>query len=205
MNIKPLPTIYNNQEFRSSLEARWALYFDLIGAEWVYEPDAYKLPSGNYLPDFLVSDKVFVEVKPDSFEAINTESKLEEFAKELRLSDKLVTCVYGAPGPSPFSFIKYCCDCEEDCLGNICNYQRRYSDCLVFCAYAYKQKVWGEPYYGGSDIHWEDADSFNAHRVAVTTKRSRQGILVDRIGRPITHKLKPTTPVRLFQLPDVPF
>lgn len=65
--IKALPSWYKGIQFRSRLEARWAYYFDLLGLPWVYEPEAYSLPSGNYLPDFFLSTKhrknVFVEVK----------------------------------------------------------------------------------------------------------------------------------------------
>lgn len=65
--IKALPSWYKGIQFRSRLEARWAYYFDLLGLPWVYEPEAYSLPSGNYLPDFFISTKhrknVFFEVK----------------------------------------------------------------------------------------------------------------------------------------------
>lgn len=65
--IKALPSWYNGIQFRSRLEARWAYYFDLLGLQWSYEPEAYSLPSGNYLPDFLITtehaQKVFAEVK----------------------------------------------------------------------------------------------------------------------------------------------
>jgi hypothetical protein len=49
---KPLPTEYAGHTFRSRLEARWAVFFDELSIEWIYEPEGYELPSGNYLPDF---------------------------------------------------------------------------------------------------------------------------------------------------------
>lgn len=49
---KPLPTYYKGHVFRSRLEARWAIVFDHLAIPWEYEKEAYKLPSGNYLPDF---------------------------------------------------------------------------------------------------------------------------------------------------------
>ena len=53
--------------FRSRLEARWAVFFDALGIRWLYEPEAFELPSGaRYLPDFYLPDlKRWVEVKPE--------------------------------------------------------------------------------------------------------------------------------------------
>lgn len=59
-----LPTVYRGNQFRSRLEARWAIVFDLIGVPWQYEPEGFALPSGNYLPDFwLPTIKNYFEVK----------------------------------------------------------------------------------------------------------------------------------------------
>lgn len=55
MDIKPIETEYKGYKFRSRLEARWAVFFDEIGAKWEYEPEGYVLNDGTmYLPDFLV-------------------------------------------------------------------------------------------------------------------------------------------------------
>lgn len=63
--IKAIDTRYNNHLFRSRLEARWAVYFDKLAVDWVYEPEGYELPSGRYLPDFLLPDfGIYIEVKP---------------------------------------------------------------------------------------------------------------------------------------------
>ena len=70
-DIKPIETVYNGYRFRSRLEARWAVFFDAIGAEWEYEPEGYRLPDGTmYLPDFLLknvrgrgAENIYVEVK----------------------------------------------------------------------------------------------------------------------------------------------
>jgi hypothetical protein len=53
MDIKAIETIYKGYRFRSRLEARWAVFFDALGIEWVYEPEGYDLgEAGWYLPDF---------------------------------------------------------------------------------------------------------------------------------------------------------
>lgn len=52
--LSPIETEYAGYRFRSRLEARWAVFFGALGLKWDYEPDAYKLPGGSYLPDFFV-------------------------------------------------------------------------------------------------------------------------------------------------------
>jgi hypothetical protein len=68
--IKAIETEYAGCRFRSRLEARWAVFFDTLGIKWRYEPQGYELPSGRYLPDFMVSasllgahDEIYTEVK----------------------------------------------------------------------------------------------------------------------------------------------
>lgn len=66
MSIAPIETVYQGYKFRSKLEARWALFFDLVSVAWDYEPDGYDLGAlGWYLPDFYLSDfDTFIEIKP---------------------------------------------------------------------------------------------------------------------------------------------
>lgn len=60
-----IQTRYHGCWFRSRLEARWAVFFDTMGAEWEYEPEGYRLNDVCYLPDFyLPTSELFVEVKP---------------------------------------------------------------------------------------------------------------------------------------------
>jgi hypothetical protein len=65
---KARPTKYKGIQMRSRLEARFAAYLDLIGADWRYEPEAFADERGQYLPDFEIvrdgSPRQFVEVKP---------------------------------------------------------------------------------------------------------------------------------------------
>lgn len=75
--MKPIETEYKGYKFRSRLEARWAIFFDEIGAKWEYEPEGYRLKDGTYyLPDFLLHgvrgrgvgweetvNDIFVEIK----------------------------------------------------------------------------------------------------------------------------------------------
>jgi len=75
-SIKPIETHYKGYRFRSRLEARWAVFFDVMEIEWDYEHEGYDLgPLGYYLPDFYLSNVglrsanppykgMIVEIKP---------------------------------------------------------------------------------------------------------------------------------------------
>lgn len=84
--------------FRSTLEARWASYFDTLGLAWIYEPFRFKLKEGfTYTPDFEVPEIGIIEVKP-------TAGLLKESAKRigLFLSQSVHDRVYLFSGGSPF-------------------------------------------------------------------------------------------------------
>ena len=63
----PIETEYKGYRFRSRLEARWAVFFDMMGIYYVYEPEGFELEDGTkYLPDFYFPDQdTYGEVKPD--------------------------------------------------------------------------------------------------------------------------------------------
>lgn len=63
MSIAAKPTRYNDIEFRSRLEARWAAFFDLAGWHWKYEP----FDLDEWTPDFILhgaANDILIEVKP---------------------------------------------------------------------------------------------------------------------------------------------
>jgi hypothetical protein len=65
MELKAIQTVYKGYQFRSRLEARWAVFFDGIGIKWDYEEQGFDLNGCWYLPDFHLSDfPCFVEIKP---------------------------------------------------------------------------------------------------------------------------------------------
>lgn len=94
--IPAKPAIYQNIQFRSHLEARWAAFFDLIGWEWEYEP--FTMPG--WIPDFKVfglDDRfILFEIKPYLNESI-----LKEYAAKIssaaRITDGLNTQDYFLP------------------------------------------------------------------------------------------------------------
>lgn len=98
MMIKPIETKYKGYRFRSRLEARWAVFFDALGAQWEYEKEGYDLgKDGWYLPDFWLPElQCWVEIKPvkNSFDS-------DLLLKLGRLSDHLqqpFLCLSGTPG-----------------------------------------------------------------------------------------------------------
>jgi hypothetical protein len=64
--IPPMPQWYSGIKFRSTLEARWAVFFDAAEIRWDYEPEGYVVGGKPYRPDFLLRDcATWVEVKGD--------------------------------------------------------------------------------------------------------------------------------------------
>lgn len=66
--FRAITTRYKGYNFRSRLEARWAVFFDHLGIRWDYEPEGFELGNGlRYLPDFWLPDaNLWIEVKPSA-------------------------------------------------------------------------------------------------------------------------------------------
>jgi hypothetical protein len=81
----PLQTEYRGHRFRSRIEARWAVFFDMLKIPFEYEPEGVRLLIGGaYLPDFILRPDpdrgpVWFEVKGDAPDA-------EEIAKARELA-----------------------------------------------------------------------------------------------------------------------
>ena len=90
--MKAIETIYKNYRYRSRLEARWAVFFDTLGVEYLYEHEGFDLGElGYYLPDFYIPEwDCYAEVKPTIF----TE---EEFDKCLALPEECLLLDTGIP------------------------------------------------------------------------------------------------------------
>jgi len=64
--MKAINTAYKGNYFRSRLEAKWAVYFDVIGVKWQYEPEGFEENGIKYLPDFYFPEyDIWGEVKPE--------------------------------------------------------------------------------------------------------------------------------------------
>jgi len=101
--IIALPTKYAGIQFRSRLEARWAVFFDALKIKWEYEPEGFKLDDFDrmssescYEPDFLVrtpqNKDMWLEIKPHH---ITQNDKFDKFKKLISCSR--VTLLSGQP------------------------------------------------------------------------------------------------------------
>lgn len=54
-SIRIIRTRWHGCQFRSKLEAKWAIVFELMGLEWSYEPEGFMVGNVWYEPDFLVA------------------------------------------------------------------------------------------------------------------------------------------------------
>lgn len=80
--LRAIETSYNNYRFRSRLEARWAVFFDVLSIEYWYEYQGFQLRRGlKYLPDFwLPQVNMWGEVKAKALTPEETE-KCQELAR----------------------------------------------------------------------------------------------------------------------------
>lgn len=66
-----IPTKYLGIQYRSRLEARWAVLFTGLHIAFSYEPEGFELGTTRYLPDFHLTDvRTFAEVKPTDFTSV---------------------------------------------------------------------------------------------------------------------------------------
>lgn len=119
-DIKAIPAEFNGIKYKSRLEARWAVFFDALGIQSLYEYEGYQLPSSWYLPDFYIpSMNAWFEVKPTEF------TKHEELlCKELSAATrKRVVMLSGdvTYRDTPFNgFIRWSEDSNWDCYHLFC-------------------------------------------------------------------------------------
>lgn len=107
--LNAIETQYKGYRFRSRLEAKWAIFFDEIGWEWIYEHDGYDLPCGKYLPDFFFPDiNCFAEVKPVPFtknEMTKCCQLSEGLCEDTSNCEKGVILLVGNPEVKAYDFV----------------------------------------------------------------------------------------------------
>ena len=100
--IKAIETRYKGYRFRSRLEARWAVAFDTIGHEYLYEYEGFELPSGRYLPDFYFPHlNAWGEVKPCNF----TQEELQKCAELVLHTKKVCILLVGMPETTNYYYL----------------------------------------------------------------------------------------------------
>ena len=98
--MKAIETLHNNILFRSRLEARWAIYFETMGFDYLYEYEGFDLNSaGWYLPDFYLPHvQMWGEVKPETF----TDTELEKLKALVIFTQKPALMLIGTPEQKPY-------------------------------------------------------------------------------------------------------
>lgn len=85
-DFKPITLISRSGErvlFRSTLEARWSVYFDLLAFDWEYEPFRFDIGGGiTYTPDFSVQGMGLIEVKPSRKALDESLARIEKFVSK---------------------------------------------------------------------------------------------------------------------------
>ncbi len=94
--LTPIETVHNGVRYRSRLEARWAIFFDELGAKFFFEHEGFELPSGRYVPDFWFPElETFVEIKAKGMDTEYDERRRAELASA---SGCRVIVLVGEPG-----------------------------------------------------------------------------------------------------------
>lgn len=107
--IHPSEPVYFNSTnngkvlFRSKLEARWAMFFDMIKERWHYEPHSFMLDDGIiYVPDFYLENIGWIEVKPSWATIAESINKINLFVQsKQRMPDKLKATFFIFSSPFP--------------------------------------------------------------------------------------------------------
>ena len=97
-NIKAIKTKYKSNWFRSRLEAKWAKYFDVLGIEYVYEPEGFSFENETYLPDFLIMGNTYIEVKPKE----PTKEYIDKLKRFVKSIDGFLILLVGEPKPKDY-------------------------------------------------------------------------------------------------------
>lgn len=123
--MEAIQTYFKGHHFRSRLEARWAVFFEMCGADWEYEPEGFDLGGGlKYLPDFKLrhvngshfdNQTLWVEVKGDMDE--ESAQKILHFSEPIyvvgpmphaddlwELTRKMGAMAYDGPAPHYYNF-----------------------------------------------------------------------------------------------------
>lgn len=119
MHIQPIETRYNGYRFRSRLEARWAVFFDTLSIEYLYEHEGYDIEGRWYLPDFYVPRwKCYIEIKsPDKADELVHFSELSNLFEAFVGKVSPIICFAGEPSQG-WSGQLFCFDQSDNSAGN---------------------------------------------------------------------------------------
>lgn len=92
--MKVIETLYKDYLFRSRTEARFAVFWDVIGEKWQHETEGFDLDGDWYLPDFFLPRmECFIEIKGPR----PTEKEIRLCRKLQFFAEKNVAIFHGLP------------------------------------------------------------------------------------------------------------
>jgi hypothetical protein len=98
MKIKAIETKYAGRYFRSRLEARWAIFFDVMQTKWEYENQGFSIGNDRYLPDFELPEWMcYIEIKPASI-SIQDDSRIKRIMRNWNSANQMsLWVIKGSP------------------------------------------------------------------------------------------------------------
>jgi hypothetical protein len=104
--MKAILTEYRGITYRSRIEARWAVAFELLGLGVVYEPEGLDMGNGRrYLPDFATTyDNLLIAIKPmHDLQAMTAAWKREiEWQEDFYACGTPMFIIAGVPCPNQY-------------------------------------------------------------------------------------------------------
>lgn len=143
--MKVIESVYGGVKFRSRLEARWAVFFDTLGIDWIYEPEGFVFDGGlRYLPDFYLPEYdggTYVEVKPVPL----NELELKKAISLAENTNKYVVLAIGVPEMAEYPIIvkndEYITD---NCITGIFEYDQAENENRFFVCSGYTNADFNE-------------------------------------------------------------
>jgi hypothetical protein len=152
--MKAINTHFDNLYFRSRLEARWAVYFNSLGIDYIYEMEGFEFDGYKYLPDFYFPKYDFYgEVKHEHFGDVDVD-RWNSFVTNIK---KPLIIFDGMPSAKPLKSLFW-----ED--GILCEYQT-----IPFCNLI--KESFGYFFYAGGD---EDFAQFEPYKSAISKARKKR-------------------------------
>ena len=111
--MSSIDTEYKGYLFRSRLEAKWAIFLDMLGEDWEHEAESFNVGGGfQYLPDFRVRN-LWLEVKPKEPLSEREYQKIIRFTESRPEYETLIICD-GTPEERAYTDVRLFLSSDED-------------------------------------------------------------------------------------------
>lgn len=157
--FKVIQTFHNGFHFRSRLEARWGIYLETMGIDYLYEYEGFALDSaGWYLPDLYLPDfEMWAEIKPTAFNP----QELAKLKALVTFTQKPALMLIGVPGRKAY---------EAWCIDTQCRPSGLYLTNFALSNFYQKQRRFYGDLYDGEILN-PCFDDINAGVLAARSAR----------------------------------